>query len=60
MAEEQARTKNLYLRITWFSISPSFWDTVPLAMVKLLKKLLRQRIFEKGIGHIAWPSCENK
>jgi hypothetical protein len=52
MAEEQARTKNLYLRITGFSISPSFSDTVPFVMVKLVKKLLRQRIFEKGIGQV--------
>jgi hypothetical protein len=57
IAGEQARTKNMYLRITWFSISPSFWDTVPLAMVKLLKKLLRQRIFEKGIGQVG-PSVK--
>ncbi len=40
-----------------FSLSPSFLDTVPLAMVKLLKKLLRQRIFEKGIEQVG-PSVK--
>ncbi len=53
MAGEQARTKNMYLRITLFSISPSFWDTVPLVMVKLLKKYCGKGSLKKAKDRLA-------